>query len=337
VNPGDVGDSSPSGGRFVIANLGSGTLSLIDGDTYEIVGTYALPAQADDKKPEPVYMAAVPRYRRVFVSERANRRVVAFDERDFSLVGTVPTGAATFPHIWADPQGRQLWVTNDIDRTITVVEPGTLTVLATLPLPADLGALGGMPHDVIVDPDGRFAYVSVLGVAGDHDYVLQYDTTNFAEVRRAAVGKEPHLSLARQRPWLYVPCQVDGMVLVLSLESLALQTALPIPRAHGVAMARNGQYLYVSSVPSYDPAPPNGALYTIDTGSHEIVGEPVSSPYPFPHNLVPSNNGHVLVLTHSGPTQDKVSIYEIHYPDAQPVLVREVTVGFNPFGLVYLP
>ena len=58
-----------------------------------------------------------------------------------------PAGRGVF-HMWADYRGRQLWVNNDIDKTTTVIDPSTLEVLATVPTPADLVAMGGKPHDV---------------------------------------------------------------------------------------------------------------------------------------------------------------------------------------------
>jgi len=79
--------------------------------------------------------------------------------------------------MWADRRGKQLWVNNDIDNTSTVIHLNNLSVLATVPTPADLVALGGKPHDVIIDTNGKYAYVSVVGVPGDVDYVVKYSTT----------------------------------------------------------------------------------------------------------------------------------------------------------------
>src|SRR5262249_24107659 len=141
--PGIPGFRSPHG-KVVIANRASGTISVIDAASDRVIGTYALPAGS--KTPEPLYV--VYSRDRVFVGDRASNRVAVFNPRPFIVETTVPAGAGIW-HMWADPFDRQLWVNNDIDKTCTVIDPGDLKVLATVPAPADLAAAGGKPHDII--------------------------------------------------------------------------------------------------------------------------------------------------------------------------------------------
>lgn len=56
-------------------------------------------------------------------------------------------------HRWAVPWGDQLWVNSDGDPTVSVVDLDTLTLEATIDIPADLVEEGGFPHDVVVDWD----------------------------------------------------------------------------------------------------------------------------------------------------------------------------------------
>ncbi len=319
-------------GRVVVANRASGTISVIDTKTDQVVGTHELPAEMGEPTPEPMYVVPTSTHRRVFVGDRANNRVAVFDARSFKVEGTVAAGNGVF-HMWADPQGRQLWVNNDIDNTSTVIDPGTLTVIATVPTPADLVALGGKPHDVILAPDGMYAYVTVLGVAGANDYVVQFDTSTFSEVARAAVGKDPHVSLARQNDWLYVPCQNSDVVIILNRFTMAMESSVTVPGAHGAGMAQNGRYFYTANLPGGG----SDALFTIDTSTNSVVGDAVDSPYPVPHNIALTSSSHRLYLTHSGGTSDKVTVYAISSQSPVPVFMAEVTVGLNPFGIAYLP
>jgi DNA-binding beta-propeller fold protein YncE len=321
---------SLSVGRIVVANRGSGTISVISTVTDEILGTYDLPA--GENTPEPMYVVYTPANNRVFVGDRANDRVVVFSARDFGVEATVSTGAGVF-HMWADPQSQQLWVNNDIDKTTTVIDPKTLEILDTVPTPADLVALGGKPHDVILDPTGRYAYVSVLAVDGPDDYVVQFSTQTFQEIGRAAVGNDPHLSLARQNRLLYVPSQGSDAVFVLDRVTMELVTVISVPGAHGAGMARNGNYLYTTNLPGGGT---NG-LYTINTRTNTVVGEPTDTPYPIPHNIALTPNSHKLYVTHSGGAADKVTVYTMTGADPLPVLADELTVGLNPFGLAYVP
>jgi YVTN family beta-propeller protein len=318
-------------GKIVVANRGSGTISVIDARTAAVSGTYDLPAEMGEPTPEPMYVVHVSRYGRVFVGDRANNRVAIFDDRTFAVEGTVAAGHGVF-HMWADPVGRQLWVNNDIDNTTTVIDPGSLSLIATVPTPADLVGMGGKPHDVILGPHGRLAYVTVLGLAGDNDYVVQFNTSTFAETGRAAVGKDPHVSLTVKYPWLYVPCQNTNEVIVLNRYSMAQVASLAIPGAHGAGMAQNGRTFYTTNLSGGGSA----ALYAIETHSNSVVGAPVDSPYPVPHNIALTTNGQRLFLTHSGATSDKVTVYRLQGADPTPVYDSEVTVGLNPFGIAFV-
>lgn len=315
-------------GKVVVADRGSGTISVISTKTDELIGAFALPPGVNP--PEPMYVYATPFQRRVFVGDRANDRVVAFDSRTFEVVGTAETGRGVF-HMWGSTVRGELWVNCDIDNTTTVIDMRTLETVATVPTPADLVALGGKPHDVIVSPDGFFGYVTVLGVAGDSDYVVQFDADTFEEIGRAEVGDDPHVSLTLRTPHLYVPSQGGDVVHVLDRFSLAPGTDIEVPGAHGAGMSRSGRYFYTTNLPGGGL----DALWTIDTMTNTVVGQPVDSPYGVPHNIALTPDGRKLYLTHSGPN-DKVTVYRIGFGDPVPEYSAEVTVGLNPFGIAYV-
>ncbi len=319
---------SLSRGKIVVANRASGTISVIDTHSDEVTGTYALPASPN--APEPMYV--VQSRKRVFVGDRANKRVAIFNSRNFALEGTVPAGAGVF-HMWVDPLDRQLWVNNDIDKTATVIDPVTLEVLATVPMPADLVAMGGRPHDVILDPLlGQFAYVTMIGFAGLNDFVVKFSARTFQEVGRAAVGKDPHLSAARQNKFLYVPCQNSNVVIVLNRHTMGEEATIPIAGAHGAGMANNGKTFYTTNLPGGGI---NG-LFAIDTRTNSVVGAGLDTPFAAPHNIALTPNGRKLYVTHSAGTLNKVTIYKLSGNNSIPDLIGEATVGFNPFGLAYV-
>lgn len=329
-----AGDAAATGignqteGKIVVANRASGSISVIDTASDTLLGTFALPGE---NPAEPMYVVYTLAGDRVFVGDRANDQVVVFDPDDFSVETTVPAGEGVF-HMWADIHGRQLWVTNDVDNTATVIDVHTLEVLATVPMPAELVAAGGKPHDTIVDRAGRFAYVTMLGFPGDHDYVVQYDTKTFSELNRAPVGKDPHLSLTQRNHTLYVPGQNSDIVTVLDRETLAFVTEIEVNGAHGAGMRQDGRFFYTTNLPGGGT---NG-LVAIDTATNMVLGA-VDTPFPVPHNIALTPDGSKLYLTHSGGSSNKVTIYTASNQAPVPTLVGEVTVGFNPFGLAYAP
>jgi len=265
----------------------------------------------------------------VLVGDRANNRVVAFDADDFSVVGTAEAGNGVF-HMWSDPRDQQLWVNDDVDNTATVIDPVTLDVMSTVEMPADLVAQGYKPHDVILDPKGAFAYVTMLGGASPNDFLIQFSTDTFAEVNRAAVGKDPHVSLTTRNDLIYVPAQGSDVVSIFNRDTLALVAELAVPGAHGAGMSPNGKVFYTSNLPG------GGAdgLFAINTNTNTVLGS-ADTPFAVPHNIVVTKNDK-LFLTHSGGASDKVTVYAVSTDEPIPVLIGEVTVGLNPFGLAYV-
>ena len=317
---------SGADGNIVIANRNSGSISVIDTKNDEVSGTYQLPGA---NTPEPMYVVFVKKGHRVFVGDRANNQVVVFRSSDFSVETTIPVGQGVF-HMWADPQGRQLWVNNDIDNTSSVINLHTLSVIATVPTPTDLVSMGGKPHDVILSPDGKLAYITVVGVSGPSDYVVQFSTKTFQETGRAAVGKDPHVSLTNRNKHLYVPCQNSDAVYVLNRKNMNVEEILSVPGAHGVNITTNGKVLYTTNLPGGG----TDGLFAIDTKNNTVIGTS-NTPYAVPHNIALTPNSKKLYLTHSGGTSDKVTVYKISNHNPVPEFVKEITVELNPFGLAY--
>jgi Uncharacterized conserved protein len=173
--------------------------------------------------------------------------------------------------------------------------------------------------------------VTIIGVTGTSDFVIKYSTETFEELGRVAVGKDPHLSLARQNNLLYVPCQGTSELFVLNRDTLEEVTMLTIPGAHGAGMARNGKTFYTTNLPGGGI----DGLFAIDTDTNTVIGA-TDTPFPAPHNIALTPNSKKLYLTHSGATSNKVTIYTVSNNDPIPALSGGVTVGLNPFGLAFV-
>ncbi len=309
-------------GDIVVANRASGTISVIDAGTQTLTATVAMPDAG-----EPMYVTASSSGDRVYVGDRANNRVVVFSSHDWSVIGTAAAGEGVF-HMWSND--RQLWVNNDIDNTTTVIDPVSLAVIATVAMPADLVDAGYKPHDVILDPNGRSAFVTLVG-GEDHDWVIQFNTRSFAEMNRQPVGLDPHVSVTAANNLLYVPAQNGNVVHVLSRRNLRPVTDVAVPGAHGAAMAPNGSVFYTTNLPGGGV----DGLYAIDTATNTVIGS-ADTAYAVPHNVAVAPN-RTLYVTHSGGTSDKVTVYSVSPTHPVPTAIGEVTVGLNPFGLAYVP
>jgi len=323
-----VADIPPSGdGAIVVANRGGASISVIDVATSD-VNTVAMPA--GDNTPEPMYVVYSPMNDLVFVGDRANDRVVAFDAQTFAVETTIPTGAGVF-HMWGEPSTGQLWVNNDIDNTVSVLDMTGLSNLDTFSTPADLVALGGKPHDVILDPSGPYGYVSMIGVDGANDYVVKYDASTYNEMDRQAVGNDPHLSLSAFHDKLYVPSQGGDMVSVLDRDTLNPLTTIGVDNAHGATTSKDGSLFFTTDIADGGV----DAVVVIDTSTDTVIGS-ADSLLAVPHNLSLSPDENLIYVTHSGEASDQVSIFDVSNP-MDPTYLTSVTVGLNPFGLTTIP
>jgi len=313
-------------GKIIVANRASGTISIIDSKTDTLIKTVALPSAVNT--PQPMYVVHSPDSDRIFVGDRANDRVVIFNDSTFKYETSVATGKGVF-HMWADVGDKQLWVNNDIDKTTTVIDPITLEVLATVAMPIDIVNLGGKPHDVILDPSGEFAYITMLGVTGPYDVVVKFSTHNFQEVLRTDVGKDPHLSVTRENKLLYVPTQNSNAVYILARNDLSLVELLFVPGSHGAAIPRNGKTFYTTNISGGGVQ----GLYSIDTASNVLLDDGVNTNFPIPHNIVLNKSGSKLYISHSGKNANKITVYNINPKTRLPTFKSSIIVGNNPFGL----
>ena len=311
----------------VVANRGDKSLSAINATNNQLIGTHPMPDNG-----EPMYVTYDATRDRVFVGDRANNRVVAFNAASMDVDGFVPAGAGVF-HMWDAPDDATLWVVNDIDLTLSVIDQENLALLQTVHIPFDLAESGGKPHDVIVDPDGSAAYTTIVGVGPNKSVVVKYSTSTFMEIGRAEVGGDAHLSVTDANGLLYVPAQVAGKVYILNRSDLSEVKQLDVPGAHGAGMTPDGSFLYVTNL----PAGGSMAIYTIDLSTNTVVGSPTTvSSDGVPHNLAVNDNSSRLYLTHSGGSATKFDVLRINgAAQTQPATFKSLNLGLNPFGLVY--
>jgi YVTN family beta-propeller protein len=279
---------------------------------------------------EPMYVVYVRQNNNVYVGDRANNMVLVYDANNFYHKSSIYVGNGVF-HMWADQLGKQLWVNNDIDKTTSVIDLKSNSVIATVSTPLDIANMGGKPHDVIVDPRGKAAFISYLGINGSNDYVVKFSTKSFSEKGRVPVGKDPHLSLTARNNDLYVPCQGSDAVYVIDRMSLHIKEMINIPGSHGAGMATNGKRFYTTNLPGGG----SHGLFAIDTQNNSVVGKS-NTPYPVPHNIALNTSSKKIYVTHSGGNSNKVTVFRVSNRNPNPVFISEVTVGFNPFGIAFV-
>lgn len=170
---------------FVSDESSAGRELVIDGATDGVVGTIALGGEAGNTLYEPVS-------RCVLVAVQTENRVVAIDPRGDTIVGRYPLEGARHPHgLAVDPARRLLFVANEGNATLLVVELGTMRVLSK-------HSVGDDPDVLAFDPAlGRLyvaaesGTVSVFQVQG-RDLVREGDL-HMPHAHTVAVDPATHL------------------------------------------------------------------------------------------------------------------------------------------------
>jgi DNA-binding beta-propeller fold protein YncE len=216
--------------------------------------------------------------------------------------------------MWADGQGEQLWVVNDVDNSISVIQLSDRTV-RTITLP-------NKPHDVFVTVDGNTAYVSLL-IDNAADKVLGFNAKTLAQVNEANVGEDPHLYFVEGIQKLYVANQSGG--LFVFGRDLSTDYQLNLPGTHGIIPSPDGRFVFMTNLPGKQ-------LYSLNTSNKALSGPALDINVNTPHNVVSTTQGNRLFVSHSGPTANQVTTYKV---DASGLLSvdKALTAGTNPFGI----
>ncbi|WP_444931020.1 YncE family protein [Microbulbifer sp. SSSA002] len=313
---------SPSGSKIAVANRSDTTITLIDVASEEKLHIELEPGS------EPMY-AQNPYYSdEIWIGDRGHSRVLVYDALRIRRIAEIPTGNGVF-HMWNHGILRQMWVVNDIDKTMTVISLDTKEVLATVAIPRDLHR-NFKPHDITVTATS--AIVSLLGPAGEDSWLVEFSGSTFQEIDRLKVPGDPHLMYwGFGLSYLYVASQTDGKLLKVDPDTLTIEAELSIPGAHGIWANEQEEYLYVSDITSSSG---QAALYTINISDFTIAqGSPVAAVLPYPHNLMVTIDNDKLFVTHSNTGSEFTTIYDID-KHGIPNNGRIVATGHTPFGIM---
>ena len=296
----------------VVANRADGSLSFIDGASNQVLETLPI------ANSEPMYVVYVSATDKIYVGDRSQNMVHVIDPGTRTVETSIAVGNGVF-HMWADGQGKELWVNNDVDLTVSVIRLSDNTVVETI-------NLGIKPHDIFVDNSATTAYISIFsGDPNTPDSIFAYSTSTYTRTAGVAVGKDPHVFHLPANNQLYVPCQ-SGNVFILDGNTLSETNNISIKGSHGIFAAPAQDFAYVANIEDAE-------LYTINIASGAVQGSALSTPVATPHNLTVNEAGDKLFVTHSGGSANTTSVYTL--TNGTIAADASVTIGTNPFGLAY--
>lgn len=163
------------GSRAYTANIGSGTVSVIDLAAGTKLRDIAIGGQ-------PEGIALTPDGRTLWVGDNQGHRVVAIDTQSFERVAEVATGPVPI-RVLASPDGRWIVTSNAGAGTLTVIDAARREVARTVPVS---GTQQAVQVTILFSPDGARLYAAETG----RNEVAEVNMATGAVLRRLPAGRQ---------------------------------------------------------------------------------------------------------------------------------------------------
>ena len=223
-----------------------------------------------------------------------------------------------------------VYVANQASGKVTVINPASDSITATV----DFTALGfsahPKPHHIVVEPDGSYWYVSLVG----DNAVVKLDRENHV-VAKAETVTPGLLALDRTSDLLYSTRSMSAVnaparIAVINRKTMTTtEVEVLVSRPHGLAIAPDGKHAYVASLGTNQIAVYDAAREHV--GIVEVPGGDTSQVMV---QLAVSPDGKTLVATSQ--LTGKLLVFDLADPN-QPKLVQRVNTGDWPWLVTFTP
>lgn len=233
---------APKGPILLVANQGDRTLSLIDTAAgaqiaavpeNDITG-HEVAASPDGRT------AYVPIYGSAGVGKPGTdgSKMLVIDIPSQKVTKTVDFGHGVRPHcpVWG-PDG-MLYVTTELDKTVTVVNPKTLKIVGSIPTGQDES------HMLAISHDGRRGYTANVGPGT----VSVLDMKGRKQIAIIPISKTTQrISISQDDKMVFTSDQVKPQLAVIDTATNKVKTFVPLPApGYGTAPTKDGRWLLVA-------------------------------------------------------------------------------------------
>jgi len=238
-----VGPSAAPSGWLLVANKGDHALGIIDPDAGRQVAAvpeggvtgHEVIASPDGTR------AFVPIYGDSGVGKPGSdgKSLVAIDLATRQVTGTLEFPKGVRPHCpMFGPKDGLLYVTTELDESVTVIDPKTLKAVGRVPT--------GQPesHMLAITRDGRRGYTSNVGPGT----VSVLDLEKRATITVIPISKmAQRISLSVDDKWAFTADQTAPMLVVIDTSSNTVSRRIELPSTgYGTAPTKDGKYLLVA-------------------------------------------------------------------------------------------
>jgi YVTN family beta-propeller protein len=236
-------DSTPSKGLLLIANKGEQTVGIIDPVANKQLATVAeggttgheLIASPDGK------LTYVPIYGNSGVGKPGTdgSNMVVVDIASRKVVGNLDFGRGVRPHCpLFGPKDGLLYVTTEIDNTISVIDPHMLKIVGTVPTGQ------AESHMLAISHDGRRGYTANVGPGT----VSVLDLEGRKTITIIPISKQTQrISVSPDDRMVFTSDQTKPQLAVIDTATNKVKTWVPLPgTGYGTAPTPDGRFLVVA-------------------------------------------------------------------------------------------
>jgi YVTN family beta-propeller protein len=250
---------SPDGRHAYTANRDARVVTVVDTAANQVTATIPIAAGP------PRFLSFAPDGRTLYVSlfndQGTIQAIDVLDTRSNTVVATIPQSARPyFPEV--TPDGKQLYVTNQDDATISVIDTATNTVAGQIPVAPD-------PRSLAFSPDGQRAF------AASHasNLVSVIETRNLEVEMTIPVGNSPHsIAVNPHRPLAAIVNDASNSVSIIDTAGQQVMATIPVGQdPQQLAWSPDGRFGYVvnkgSNTVSVIDSETNQVTATVPTGA----------------------------------------------------------------------
>jgi DNA-binding beta-propeller fold protein YncE len=284
------GNAETGRGLLLAVNQGEATLGIVDPQAGKQVATIAeggvtgheVATSLDGK------FAYVPIYGDSSVGDPGSdgRELVVIDIGSRKVVQRFDFGHGVRPHCAVmNPNDGLLYVTTELDRSITIIDPKTLKLVGTIPTGQ------AESHMLVLSHDGRFGYTANVGPGTVS--VLDLKARKLISVVPVS-GKTQRISISVDDRTVFTADQTKPRLAVIDTATNKLKTWISLSASgYGTATTRDGRWILVAMQSTSQVA-------VIDLQTSQVVRKIDVPPAPHEIFISPNNDVAYVSCTKSG-------------------------------------
>jgi YVTN family beta-propeller protein len=167
------------------------------------------------------------------------RNMVVIDIASRKIVGDVDFGHGVRPHCpMFNPKTGMLYVTTELDKTLSVIDPKTLKIIGTVPTGSEES------HMLAISKDGHYGYTANVGPGTVS--VLDLDAKRVVSIIPISKNTQ-RISLSPDDKWAFTADQTKPQLAVIDTQKHAVTNWVPLPGlGYGTAPSNDGRWLIVA-------------------------------------------------------------------------------------------